>query len=332
MNAESDLSATLFELVHGRRPIGGESGELADLCADLDASGARVVQAMLARRRQCHASEDALLAALAEQPLSLALSRAGRLARADYERYYNAILSPERELIIGQRDYLPQHKERFWELFNACALLLDGRAAPTLLEFGTSEFSAMYKQFFGDLTLHLSDRPAAADYIGFTEAVGYRVANCDRYVAVDLERLPVAADDPFAGVRYDLIVFAEVLEHLVVNPVDLLRALLELLTPDGFLYLTTPNVFRAENRDKWLRMENPQQVYPAADGNWDGHHHHREYGAVELLRFVGGAGGEVVAFYYSDCWDASVELAPSERSNLVFLIAAGLIAPGATSD
>lgn len=331
MNAESDMSAALFELVHGRRPIAGEAGDLVSLCTDLDASSVRLVQAMLARRRQCRAPEDAVLAKLAQQPLSLALSRAERLVRADYEQCYNAILSPGRDLIIGQREYLPQHKERFWELFNACALLLDGRVAPMLLEFGTSEFSAMYKGFFSDLTLHLSDRPTAEDYIGFTEAVGYRMANCDRYLAVDLESLPVTADDPFAGARYDMIVFAEVLEHLVVNPVDLLRALLRLLKPDGLLYLTTPNLFRAENRDKWLRMENPQQVYPAADGNWDRHHHHREFGAVELLRFVDEAGGRVVAFYYSRCWDASADLAQSELANLVFLIGPGPIAPEATS-
>lgn len=93
-----------------------------------------------------------------------------------------------------------------------------------------------------------------------------------------------AFDMPRQG--YDTIVFAEVLEHLAVNPVELLRALLALHNRDGLLYLTTPNLFRAEKREKWLALENPQQVFPAADGHWDRHHHHREYGAAELLRFA----------------------------------------------
>ncbi|MFP4063854.1 MAG: hypothetical protein ACLFS2_13770, partial [Halochromatium sp.] len=59
------------------------------------------------------------------------------------------------------------------------------------------------------------------------------------------------------------------------------------------------------------------------------HHHHREYGAAELLRFAHQAGAEVIAFHYSDCWDQPPDLAPDlapdltedERGNLVFLLA-----------
>jgi hypothetical protein len=114
--------------------------------------------------------------------------------------------------------------------------------------------------------------------------------------------------------------FTEVLEHLDVNPVELLEALLVLLKRDGFLYLTTPNFFRRENRERFYRFENPQQVYPIGQGNWDRHHHHREYGFKELFRFIEAAGGQTVAFYFSSCWDVEPLPPEHERGNLVFVV------------
>jgi SAM-dependent methyltransferase len=323
----SEAAACAWELAFGYSPDAAEAcgGELERLLAAAGPDAATLVCALLALRREREAPEHARLAALSVTPLAQTLRRADRLDRGVYERAYAAILHGGRPLIIGQDAYLPQHKERFWELFNACATVLDGRAAPRILEFGSSEFSALYRPLCspvcGPFCLHLSDRPTPPDYIGFTEDVGLRLLGGDAWFTIDLERPATVGAVIASGTDYqpyDLIILAEVLEHLVVNPVDLLRALLALLRADGLLYLTTPNVFRAENRDRWLRLENPQQVFPPADENWDRHHHHREYGAVELLRFIAAAGGHVVAFYYSACWDEG--RSGDERGNLVFLI------------
>ncbi len=330
MHSEEPISAATaaaFELVFGRRPQVTEHSIITSaFAADLNRT-ALIVERLLQLRRAQQLPEHELLRALRHCPITAALQAGDHFDETVFEAAYQDKLADEVTLIIGQREYLPQHKTRFRELFKASTHLLAGRPSPKLLEFGASEFSAFYKLLIPDLILHLSDRPTPADYIGFTEQVGVERLGCDAYFAMDLEQ-PTGS---WARSRanggnwphpqdYDLIVFAEVLEHLVVNPTDLISALLALLKPDGFLYLTTPNFFRAENREKWLALENPQQVYPAADGNWDRHHHHREYGAAELLRFVQQAGGEVVAFYYSDCWDQNTELVDDERGNLVFLI------------
>lgn len=322
-NSEPISSAigAAFELVFGRKPHTGEQSALPPALTQAINQNAALFDALLQLRRAQQLPEHESLRELLQSPMTAALQAVDHLDEATYEAAYATTLRDQDALIIGQHEYLPQHKERFRELFNACTQLLAGRSEPKLLEFGASEFSAFYKQFIPSLTFHLSDRPTSHDYIGFTEQVGMRRLGCDAYFALDLEKPGefCAGGRPHLG-DYDLIVFAEVLEHLVVNPVDLLSALLALLKPDGCLYLTTPNLFRAENREKWLALENPQQVFPAADGNWDRHHHHREYGAAELLRFAQQAGGKVVAFYYSNCWDQNAELADDERGNLVFLI------------
>ena len=55
---------------------------------------------------------------------------------------------------------------------------------------------------------------------------------------------------------YDLIVFTEVLEHLVVDPVDLFPNLINLLKPFGHLYITTPNIFSRHNLSRMKYREN----------------------------------------------------------------------------
>ena len=94
------------------------------------------------------------------------------------------------------------------------------------------------------------------------------------------------------------------------------------LAANGCLYLTTPNFFRSDNLEQLLEQHNPQQVFPAGEGNWDAHFHHREYGARELLGFVRDAGGRCRSFHYSGCWDDEAIRAGSdnELGNLVFVI------------
>jgi SAM-dependent methyltransferase len=243
------------------------------------------------------------------------------LSRETYERIYRERFDLGRALIVGQAEYGPQHKERFWEMFNAAAHLLQGRSSPRVLEFGTSEFSAFFRPLLPGVELDLSDRPVEPGYIGFTEEVARRMAGCQAYQPIDLEDgAPAILQSGLVAGSYDLVVFAEVLEHLDINPVDLLAALLTLLKDDGYVYLTTPNFFRRENRLKLARFENPQEVYPAAAGNWDRHHHHREYGAKELFRFISAAGGHTHAFYFSACWDTEPLPQEHERGNLVFVI------------
>jgi hypothetical protein len=68
--------------------------------------------------------------------------------------------------------------------------------------------------------------------------------------------------------------------------------------------------------------ENPQEIYPAANGDWDAHFHHREFSLKELLRFIELAGGAVKAFYHSDCWNSEKgepDRCAATRGNLVLV-------------
>ncbi len=261
------------------------------------------------------------LTALGDTALAKELQRCAALPRDRYDALWAEIFRSGRALVVGQAEYATAHQERFFELMNAALALARGLRAPRLLEFGPSEFSAMYARLVPELDLVLADRPVPADYVGFTEARCRAALGCTGYVAVDLASTADLDAKLGALGRFDLVVLAEVIEHLPIHPVDVLARVLRLLAPDGALYLTSPNFFAQAHIDQLARGENPCAVYPAAEANWDAHHHYREYEAVEFAEFVRQAGGRVDAFYFSGCWDPpGLALPAHRRGNMVFVV------------
>ncbi len=254
------------------------------------------------------------------ESLELDLRRGAALPGGAFERAWREVFASGRELIVGQEDYAPLHRQRFEELFNGVQRLLGEYESPRLLEFGVSEFSSFYKKLWPGLKLELADRPTGADYPGFNRQRSLALSGAELFHEVDLQQ-PLSLEPTHS---YDVIVIAEVLEHLVVNPVELLRALLGLLAPNGVIYLTTPNFFREENARLFSQLENPQEAFPAGDGNWDAHYHHREYGAREMLASIREAGGLCRSFYFSSCWDTNMTKSGPESAfgNMVFVISA----------
>ncbi|WP_338431137.1 class I SAM-dependent methyltransferase [Synechococcus elongatus] len=222
---------------------------------------------------------------------------------------------PRAEFIIGQADYLQVHKTRFWELLNAVKFVV-GDCPARLLEFGNSEVSALYPQLIPTITLDLSDRVVADDYIGFTEAKCRQKFKIDQYFSIDLEHIGKAEKLPNPA-SYDCVVFTEVLEHLCADPQQIIEFLLSLLKPSGQLILSTPNYFRSENLSQISQGKNPQPYHPGFAGNWDGHYHYREYSAIELDSLIKSASGTVAWGYYSSCWDGDESRSRSLRGNLV---------------
>lgn len=224
----------------------------------------------------------------------------------------------------NQREYFTFHRKRHYELFNAMVYLLANQKHPRVLEAGVSGFLPLYKKISPTIRLVTIDRPIEAHGCNADYCVG--VGGAEQHYNVDLTKTILAPEwgTPPMG-TFDYIVFTEVLEHLVINPVELLSSLLTLLNPNGYLYLSTPNFFQYHYLEMLKRRENPQHIYPRRGDNWDAHHHFREYEMGELIRFVGEAGGKVVYAYYSDCWDSPalvdsvLRLHPEQKSNLVLV-------------
>jgi len=136
---------------------------------------------------------------------------------------------------------------------------------------------------------------------------------------------------------YDLIVFAEVIEHLYTAPERVLRFLHSLLAPGGALILQTPNAAALRKRLKLLAGRNPyERIRP--DRSNPGHF--REYTVAELLGILGQTGFSVrktwMRYYFDsrfarhETGDEAPALIVGAAKNFVYRLIPGRLQEGIT--
>ncbi len=222
-------------------------------------------------------------------------------------------------------EYFFYHKTRYYELFCAMAHYLENLPSPTVLEVGVSGFLPLYKEIFPEINLVTIDRPVE---LGGANSF-YCINECgaERHYNIDLSNniLTEQLGEPPLG-KFDFVICTEIIEHLIVNPVEFIASLLSLLSSTGFLYMTTPNFFSYHNIQKLKKGENPQSIFPGIGMNRDHGHHFREYTMGEILNFTRNAKGRIVNASYSDCWDDNglaefFSTHPEQKSNLIIVAA-----------
>ncbi|MBI3410533.1 MAG: methyltransferase domain-containing protein [Planctomycetes bacterium] len=170
------------------------------------------------------------------------------------------------------------------------------------LELGANPyFTTMLLRRFSRLALTL------ANYFGPHTSTGaldqevvfpnWETGRPDR-VVVPTHHFNVEKDPfPFADAEFDVVLFCEILEHLLENPLQPLLEIGRVLKPGGVLILTTPNVARLENIARLLAGENIYDPY-SAYGPYG--RHNREYTMTELKRLLGHAGFSVEKAFSAD--------------------------------
>lgn len=132
---------------------------------------------------------------------------------------------------------------------------------------------------------------------------------------------------PFPDGSFQAVIFSEVIEHLRLSPLLVLRELRRLLKPGGWLILTTPNMARFAHWTKLLFGQNPLEAFPdVATENITEHLTHiREYTMGELRELLPQAGFQIVEARYSACMERNrphffvTALVPPWRGNLMVL-------------
>ena len=172
--------------------------------------------------------------------------------------------------------YLAFHRRRFEHLFR---LLDELRIGPLrrILDVGPFIQTSMTRDRFPDTDV---------DTLGFRgsalSAPGERHALRPRsQLDPGTRRRP-----PIGG--YDVIVLAEVLEHLRVAPLSVLRWLGSALRPGGHLIVQTPNACSIQKRIAMIRGRNPFEMITIEDVRAPDLGHIREY-TVRELRELGVA-------------------------------------------
>lgn len=182
--------------------------------------------------------------------------------------------------------YLTEDFERFVHTWNL-ARDQSGKA----LEIGANPYftTVLLREFTTlELTLTNSFDPNASGVA--SQIVTYRPPGTDVATEVELEYHHVNVESavlPFDDATFDVVLFCEVLEHLLSDPVHALLEMKRVLRQRGVLVLSTPNVARLENV---ARLAAGANMYDPYSGHGPYGRHNREYTRHEvtkLLQFVG---------------------------------------------
>ena len=168
------------------------------------------------------------------------------------------------------RHYLAYHARRYATLTALARELLAGVDAPRVLDVGPM-FEVGLLRAAG----------ATVDTLGFPHPL-FPPRDGERHVELDLNA-PAGDGDG----SYDLVVMAEVIEHLHTSPVTVLRHVATWLRPGGAILIQTPNAVALHKRLRMLAGRNPLEPI-RADARNPGHFH--EYTLGELRGAAAEAG------------------------------------------
>lgn len=111
---------------------------------------------------------------------------------------------------------------------------------------------------------------------------------------------------PFEADSFDVVLFCETIEHLLMNPVAALREIHRVLKPSGLLALTTPNVARLGNV---MALVEGRNLYDPYSGFGPYGRHNREYTRHELQLLLEFAGFDVQHAFTADGNSSSLRTA-----------------------
>jgi SAM-dependent methyltransferase len=195
--------------------------------------------------------------------------------------------------------------DSLWRFLHTWALVRSDSGS--CLELGANPYFTTYllsNHTELDVTLANFYGQAGQEYS--RQTVSHHVADPDeRIEAVYESRIFNIEEDvyPFETNSFDVVLFCEILEHLLMNPLAALREIHRVLKPNGVLVLTTPNVCRLQNA---LAMVNGANIYDPYSGFGPYGRHNREYNRHELHRLLEFAGFDVERSFTADGHPAEV--------------------------
>ncbi len=128
-------------------------------------------------------------------------------------------------------------------------------------------------------------------------------------------------DEPFrhlAPEQFDIVIIAQVIEHILNHPLGLIRSLAHIMRSGGLMILTTPNPTTVMSAIRVLRGRsmlwgtNDFIDQPKVDGGRiisQGEIHYREYTSAELRHMLEGAGLRVEQSLYLGLGDSGTQSA-----------------------
>jgi hypothetical protein len=248
------------------------------------------------------------------------MGAARRPAGASEASYIGRLLQLE-HAADARHDYLRYHERRFQYVMQRC---LDLKPDPKtrVLDIGRSHLSRMllsHYQHVATLGFPLSESERFGHETG--SQVDRMQSEFAEHIVFDLNDAQYH-ESPESTLRFGLIVFAEVLEHLHTAPELVLHYLRGFLESGGLILCQTPNAVALHKRVRLLVGLHP---YERIRIDHENPGHFREYSKGELIEIGETAGLEAVAHEFVDYFAVPVTTGAGLAVRL--LKAAGLAFP-----
>lgn len=169
------------------------------------------------------------------------------------------------------------------------------------LELGANPyFTTFLLKQFTSLELTLANYFGNGQEDKIFQQVSYRDFQSHEEKVINLESNHFNLEEeefPFESDSFDVVLFCEIIEHLLMDPVKVILEIKRVLKQGGYLILTTPNVARLENVAKMVSGEN---IYDPYSGYGPYGRHNREYNKHELYKLLDYLGFEVESMFTAD--------------------------------
>lgn len=198
----------------------------------------------------------------------------------------------------GMVNHVPSlgvHAKRYERLVSVVGSLvteIQERSRPvTILDVGPWWQTELFRRLPNTLvnTMGLLEKPPLID----------KPRSGELYFQQDLNRA-VYEDYRSDIPQHDLVIMAEVIEHLPVAPTHILRKVRKMLKPGGFLVLSTPNAVSLGKRIKMLKGQCPYTAI-SEDPNYPSHF--REYTVPELVKYAESCGFSCTRYGITNDWN-----------------------------
>ena len=199
-------------------------------------------------------------------------------------------------------------QDSFWRFLHTWGLVRHERGH--CLEIGANPyFTTLLLDEYTELALTLTNYYGQTASDTTTETVRYRNPNGEPVEKAFTSHLVNVEQEPFPfeDGAFDVVLFCEVIEHLLMDPLAALREINRVLRPGGRLLLTTPNVNRLENV---ISMIGGSNIYDPYSGYGPYGRHNREYNGKELTRLLEFAGFDIELSFTADAHPSSADLDP----------------------
>lgn len=193
-------------------------------------------------------------------------------------------------------DELRGYVEADFKRFVYTLSLVPERTGQKILELGANPyFTTTLIRKFRNADLQL------ANFFGNGAAAGIQKVTVDstrETIEYQYRQFNIESDVfPYDDNSFDVVLFCEIIEHLLFDPVHALAEIRRVLKPGGDLIVTTPNVVRLENVRKIIAGEN---VYDPYSDHGPYGRHNREYTQQDLFSLLSCNGFTVRTMFTAD--------------------------------